>query len=102
MRPDAVVVFHEQVFFLDLGARRVFRRRIKILDHLEYIGKRGQLEHQHHQAADAGRALEAVRAVLQVLQVIAVEQGLALFLQAEQGIDFALRFARSRLRKNCT
>ena len=92
--PDAIMVLHQQVFFLDDGARRFLRRGIEILDHLEHIREGRQREHHHHQAANAGRRLEAVGGMAQVVQVVAIERGLAQLLQTENGIDLAARLVR--------
>ena len=97
--PDAVMVFHEQVFLLHKGARGFLWRCKIIADHLEYIRKRWQRKHDHHQAADAGRGLNPVGRVFQVAQEVTVKQRLADFLQADAGIDFTGRLVGHQARE---
>jgi hypothetical protein len=92
--PDAVVLLHQQVLAHDLLARSVLGRRVEVLDDLEHVGKGRQVEHQHHHALDAGRDAEAVAAVAQVIEEVAVEQVLALLLQAQRVVDLGARLAR--------
>ena len=91
---DAVVLLDQQVLALDLLARGVLLRREVVLDDLEHVGERRQVEHQHHHALDAGRDAELVAGMLQVVQEVAVEQRLALLGQAERVVDLAARLAR--------
>ena len=65
-----------------------------VLDDLEDIGKRRQVEDQHHHALDAGRDAELVAAVAQVVEKVAVEDVLALLLQTERVVDLRARLSR--------
>jgi hypothetical protein len=91
---DAVVLLDEQVLGHDLLARRVLLRRVEVLDDLEHVRVRRQVEHQHHHALDARRDAEAVAAVPQVVHEVAVEHVLALLLQAERAVQLGAGLAR--------
>ena len=91
---DAVVLLHQQVLGLDLLARGVLLRRVEVLDDLEDVGEGRQVEHQHHHALDAGRDAEAVARVPQVGEEVAVEEVLAVLLQAERAVELVARLAR--------
>ena len=91
--PDAVMLLDQQVLALDLLARGVFGRGIKVFDDFEYIGKAWQVKHQHNHAFDAWRDTELVARVAQMVQKVAVKQGLALLGQAKGVVDFVTRFA---------
>ena len=90
----AVVLLDQQILALDLLARSVFGRRIKVLNHLENIRKTGQIKHQHHHALDAGGDAKFVGRMAQVVQKVAVKQRLALFGQAQRVVNFVARLAR--------
>ena len=62
--PHAVVLLDQQVLALDLLAGGVLLRREVVLDQLEHVGERGQVEHQHHHALDAGGDAELVARML--------------------------------------
>ncbi|MNY11792.1 hypothetical protein D3C86_1448400 [compost metagenome] len=88
------MLLHELVFRLHQRARGFLRRGEDITDDLEHVGERRQREHQHHQPPDAGRDHELVRRMLQMVEEVAVEQVLALLLQAQRGVDLPARLAR--------
>jgi hypothetical protein len=85
------VLLDEQELALDLIARGVLLRRVEVLDELEDEGEARQVEHQHHHALDAGGDAERVAGVAQVVEQVAVEQVLAVLLQADGAVELAAR-----------
>ena len=85
----AVVVLHQVVAVLDVLAADVLAAHV--LDVLEDIRERGQREHAHHQTLDAGRDDEMIGGFVQMLQQVAVEECLALLVQAQHGVELGLR-----------
>ncbi|MCY1306482.1 hypothetical protein D9M70_563460 [compost metagenome] len=67
-----------------------------VLDQLEDVGIGRQREHAHHHPLDAGRDVERVARMGQVMQEVAVEQRLALLLQADHGVELGLGLARQQ------
>src|SRR5450830_419494 len=92
--PHPVVLLDQQILGLDLLARGVLGRRVKVLDDLEHVRKRGQVKHQHHHALDAGRDTELVGGVALVVQKVAVKKRLALLGQPQGVVNFVARLAR--------
>ena len=88
------MLLDELVLALDALARDFLLGRKVVLDHLEDEGIGRQVEHQHHHALDARRNAELVAGMAQVEQEVAVEQVLAVLLQANGVVQLGARLAR--------
>ena len=91
---DAVDLLHHQELPLHRGAVGLLRVPELVLDHLEHVRVRGQVEHVHHQARRAGRLDEGVLRVVQMVEEVAVEQRLALLGEPDRGVELRARLAR--------
>ena len=83
-----IVVLHQVVAVLDELAADVLAAHV--LDVLEDIRERGQREHAHHQTLDAGGHDEMIGGFVQMLKQVAVEERLALLVQAQHRVELGL------------
>ena len=81
---DAVVLLDEQVLALDQLARRVLRRREEVLDHLEHVREGRQVKTSITMPLMPGAMPNLSVEWRRCMQQVAIEEGLALLLQAER------------------
>ena len=92
----AIVFFYHMVFLSYLPGGNAFLRGELVPDDLEHRLQRRQGENRHHHARDAGSDDEEVFGMTQVLQKVTVENGLAVFMQADRRVYFRTLFVRQQ------
>ena len=94
---DAIVVEHQPVFLLDLGAGHGLGIGKAVADQLEHHRIAGQGEHRHHHAALAVGVDEGLVSVpLQMREEMPVALGLALLGATQHGVELVDRFVRQQ------